>query len=348
MESTIAVNREKIIDLLQRQHYQVYRIQPPEMDLCFELIAEHLSKQLPSLIIKVIENIDNIKPPYLHELKLLASLMRALPLLVAETNRRDPLEDNVVYNRKDIIAVNLKTFAGLLQNPALPVAVAKQGGFFHDIDGVKLQKLREGKNMTRKDLADRLEVTPKAISQYETNNMRASRDHTRIIEDLFGQTIIQSRTLENLATENPLEVMVDRSFERKSTAKNREFMKMINEIVEDTGFQTFWTRNSPYDLFIYQEDEESHQVVNFTFVGGTFYDKKADRQRVLSQEDFLLHQIKDPQAKAMIYNEEKVNPEEIKKETLPYIKPKELKYLDNPDEFKKLIRQRTKMFISWQ
>jgi predicted transcriptional regulator len=348
MENNDILIRDRVIELLQQHHYQVYRNANPDIELCFELIAEHLSHQQPNMIIKIIDNIDTMKPPYIHELKLLSSLIRALPVLLAKVNRRDPLEDNVIYNRKELLAINLATFENLLRHPALPLAVAKQGGFFFDVDGEKIQKLREKHNLSRQDLANKLEVTTKTISQYELNKMRASRDHAAFLEKLFGESIVQPSRLEHLGTQIPNSMSIDRELERKTTVKNRDFMGMINEIVEDAGFKTFWTRISPFDLFIYQEDDETHQIINYTFVGGTFVDKKADVSKIESQTSFMRSQLKDPQNKGVIYDEEAVKPQDFKNETVPYIKPQELKFLDDPQEFKRLMKDRSKMRIDWK
>jgi predicted transcriptional regulator len=348
MEQSANVVLEKVVEILRRDNYRVFHTIPCDIDFCFELLAEHVFQQNPTLLIKIIENIDNIKSTFVHELKLLASLLSALPILLAKQNRRDSLQDNVIYNRKDLIAINLRTFENVIQYPMLPMAIAKKGGFFYDLDGKKMVTLKEEKNLSRKEIAEHLEVTPKAISQYEKSEMRASADHTKKLEFLLGESIIKPMNFIETVKEFRQEPLrLEKNLERKTTLKVHNFMCMINEIVEDAGFKTFWTRNSPYDLFVYQENEENHEITDYTLVGGAYYDKKMDPNRIILEETFIGEHLKEQQPKAMIYNDESVNPKEIQKEKIPYIKPQELKLLDHPQEFKKLIRERMKIKIHW-
>jgi predicted transcriptional regulator len=338
---------EKAVDLLHQSNYRVYQIVHPDADFCFEFIAEHVTHQNPSLIVKIIDNIDNIKPPYIHEIKLLAHLVHALPILLANQNRRDPLEDNVVYSRKDILAINIKTFENILKTPQLPLAIAKQGGFFYDIDGPKLQELREKHDISRKEIADKLNVTPKAVSQYEIKNMRASREHTAIIQNLFNESIIIPTHFFEMTKNTLTPSSIEKDLERKPTVKTQEFIHMVNEIVSSVGFRTFWTRISPYDLLIYQEDDDTKELINVSFVGGAFFEKKMDPDNLQIKENFLGHQLAPQQPKAMVYDDETIESKTIKKDTVPYIKPKDLKYLEDPHEFKRIIKDRTKIRIDW-
>lgn len=348
MEQSVNVVLEKVVEILQRDNYRVFQTIPCDIDFCFELLADHTLQQNPTLLIKIIENIDNIKSAFIQELKLLASLLSALPILLASDNRRDPLQDNVIYNRKDLIAINLRTFENIIKYPILPLAIAKKGGFFYDLDGQKMITLREKINLSRKEIAEHLEVTPKAISQYEKSEMRASADHTKKLEGLLGESIIKPmHFIETVQKFRQEPLRLEKSLEKKITLKAQNFMSLINEIVEDAGFKTFWTRNSPYDLFVYQEDDETHEIMDYTLVGGAYYDKKMDPTHILLEETFIGEHLKEQQPKAMIYNDESVNPKEIQKEKIPYIRPQELKLLDNPQEFKKLIRERTKIKIHW-
>ena len=288
--SSSAEIKQSAIKILSQNQYQVYSAAHPDIEMCFELIAEHITRIYPNLVIKIIPNIDNIKPQFFSELKILASIMAAVPMLLGVENRRSNLDDNVIYSRENLIAINIRTFSNVMQNPQLPMAIAKQGGFFIDVDGEKLQQLRENANISRQALAEKLHLTPKAVSQYEKNEMRASLEHSKLIEEILGDSILAPQDFFKFLSQSISNIELDGKFQRKATAKQRDFMEEITEYVLDAGQKIFWTKNAPFDMFIYQDNEDTHEVVNFTLVGGTYTEKEyQNTEKYRFQVQFFQH-----------------------------------------------------------
>lgn len=337
MSSTTEMLRNAV-GVLNQQNYQVYLTAQPELELCFELIAEHLTRTAPSLVIKIIENIDSIKPQFIHELKLIAGLLAAVPLLLANENRRAKLEDNVIYSRENLIAINYQTFSNVMKTPKLPLAIAKQGGFFIDIDGKKLQELRERHNLSRQDLADRLQITTKAVSQYEKNEMRTSMEHAKLFHEIFGESVILPQNFFETVKTNPKATILDESLQRRMTAKHRDFMNEVTEYVNDAGYKVFWTRNAPFDVIIYQEVDSKPNLQDCILVGGAHSEKQYQENQKYSIQIQFLQRVNKPGA--LILDEEIIGDRIPKEDSVPYMIPRELKLLENPKEFQNFIRKR--------
>jgi predicted transcriptional regulator len=263
--------------------------------------------------------------------------MAAIPIIIGIDNRRSKLSDDSLFIRDDLISLNISTFKKVVNSPQLPLAIAKQGGLFIDIDGDKLARLRTEKGITRKDLADTLNITPKAVSHYEMKGMRPSVDHAQKMGEILGDSIVIPLDFFDHGKKIITSYRFDSELQKRILANRREFVKMINEIVEGTGYKVFWSKASPFDILIYKDSEDSKEILDYTLVGGTTLGTDINTRLHQIQGEFLREV---PQDSAFIYDEEKLNVKDIKKESVPYIAPKELKTLENPKEFKKLINKR--------
>ncbi|MHA1718358.1 MAG: helix-turn-helix domain-containing protein [Promethearchaeota archaeon] len=335
---SVSANKKEAFQVLKQADYSVYENVSSNLEMCFELFAHHYSPYLPSLLIKIVENIDIIKPYFIHELKFLSRFLTALPLIIGIENRHDFLQDNCLFLRKGLISININTFSQIILNNQLPLAVAKKGGFFVDIDGEKLIQLRKRKNYTRNDLAEKLNVSAKSIMQYENNEMRTSREHAQRLEEILGESIQVPLNIFAYMKKSFGDLSINPNLQKKTSAKTRELMKTINEIVTDRGYQTYWTRTSPFDLFIYRESDDSSKIEDYTLIGGTMSDKKYQKPTHETKINFLKNTKNAPGI--MIYDDESIDEKQVKQEKVPYIVIKELKELENPKEFKKLIKKR--------
>ena len=58
---SVLANKEKTTQILQQADYSVYNNISSELEMCFELFAHHHTPNIPSLLIKLVENIDNVE-----------------------------------------------------------------------------------------------------------------------------------------------------------------------------------------------------------------------------------------------------------------------------------------------
>lgn len=328
------------IQMLKEANYHVFEYHTG-LDLCFEILARHDSPHSPNLLIKVVENIDNVRPHYINELKIVSRIIEALPLLISIRNRHSDLENNSLYMRNGLIALNIYTFSQIIQQPRLPLAIAKQGGLFYDINGEKMESLRERQGITRNSLAEELQVSSKAVSQYEKNAMRASVENAKTIEKILGESVVVPLDFYTYLKDSLSIFKLNDKLQRRVTKKTQEFMKEINEIVEETGHQIYWTRTAPFDLFIYDSVDEDSKKLQYQFVGGTQYEKMHNDIHATLKREFLPEITQHKVDGAIIYNDEIYNEKSAKRLRVPYLFPKELRELEHPEIFKKIIRKRT-------
>jgi predicted transcriptional regulator len=334
---------DQSIAYLHNAGYDIFTNRYSGMEMCFEILARHKShSQLtPNLVIKIVDNIDSIKSHIINEIKLVSQLMAAIPLVLGKRNRHSELEQDSIYLRQDLISINIETFHKIILSPQLPLAlaIAKKGGLFYSIDGEKLSELRKAAGFSRKMLAEKLEVSSKAISQYELKGMRASKQNAMHMKQILGDSVIQPLDFFRFLRKNMNEFTLDPRLQKKITSKTKEFMASINEIVEDAGYRIFWPRTSPFDLLIFQEDEDNFKIADYTFVGGTQCEAIYKQERQNVQKEFIQNV---PQESAFVVEEEEIDKKMMKTLNVPYIIPKELKTLENPEEFKALIKKRKK------
>ncbi|MHA1620368.1 MAG: helix-turn-helix domain-containing protein [Promethearchaeota archaeon] len=333
---------EEALNLLIKSDYHVFENRSYGVDLCFEILARHHSTETPKLLIKVVENIDNLRSHIIAEMKIVSRILEALPMIVGLQNRHSSLENDTLYVRSGLIASNLYTFSRIVTQPTLSLAIAKQGGFFYDIDGEKLSSLREEQGMSRQDLASRLKISSKAISQYETKGMRASKENANMIESILHESVVIPLDFYTYLKDSLSVLKLNNNLQRRVTKKTQEFMKEINEIVSDTGHKVYWTKTAPFDLFIYEEIDDKESDIQYQFVGGTQFDKSKSDLRAKLKRDFLPEIAEHKIDGAIIYNEEFYDEKSAKKYAVPYLFPKELRELENPEKFKKILRKRTR------
>ncbi|TFH26132.1 MAG: hypothetical protein E4G98_07365 [Promethearchaeota archaeon] len=88
------------------------------------------------------------------------------------------------------------------------------------------------------------------------------------------------------------------------------------------------------------DDQESN--IQYQFVGGTQFDKEKNDIQAKMKRDFLPEISRRKVDGAIIYNEEIYSEKSAKEYAVPYLFPKELRELEHPEEFKKILRKRTK------
>ena len=72
----------------------------------FDIVAR---KNLQILLLKTFQNIDSINENNAHEMKQLANIFLASPIIIGEKSRNGILEEGVIYERYEIPTIGFKT-----------------------------------------------------------------------------------------------------------------------------------------------------------------------------------------------------------------------------------------------
>jgi putative transcriptional regulator len=161
-----------------------------------------------------------------------ASTFLASPLLIGIKSRNEFLEEDVVYERHGVPVIALETLRNMVVDEVYPDVFADRGGYYVQIDGQIVKKLREQENLSLKDLADMLHVSRKTIYKYETGKVRAHPETAMILENILNMKVTISV---NIFKPNKPE----KTAEAKIRAEPKELV--------DLGFGVINTHRTPFD-----------------------------------------------------------------------------------------------------
>lgn len=217
----------------------------------FDLIAK---KDATTLIIKVSENIDNFSKEKCIELVNLANVFMAVPLIVGTKNRNGLLEDEVLYNRYNINCINFSTFTSVVDRGQHPSIYSMRGGHFVQLKGAEVRGLRQSMNLSLNDVAKELDITSKAVYDYENNNMKTRLGHFEQMARMFKLHVGDFKA-EFVETIDLFLNLYKKNYEVIKEVSG--FQKEIDDRLVELGFLTYWFNKSPIDM-TFEEGGQCH------------------------------------------------------------------------------------------
>lgn len=142
------------------------------------------------LLVKTFANADSLGEPLAAELRVLAGLLRASPLLVGERSSTGPLEDGVLYVRHRVPLLTPATLEAALLGDEPPLVYAAPGGYYVDLDGPMLRALRARRGLSLGQVAEAAGVSRRAVAMYE-EGMGALVEVARRLEELFRTALVR-------------------------------------------------------------------------------------------------------------------------------------------------------------
>lgn len=152
---------------------------------CFDFVSR---RDNLLLLVKVLINVDSFSKSAAKELKTLAKFLEASPLLLGKKSGSGEIEDDVIYLRHEIPIISKKTLDNLLLEGVPPLVYAAHGGFYVNIDGDMIKRMRGKKEISLGMLAEIAGVSRRAIQMYE-EGMSTMIDVASRLEDFFGESI---------------------------------------------------------------------------------------------------------------------------------------------------------------
>ena len=210
--------------------------------VCFDVVGR---KGDTLLIIKILSNVDAFSRENAEEMKVLAEMLHACPLLIGERSSSGLLEPGIVYSRFNIQIISNETLADHILENAPPFIFAAPGGLYVKLNNNLLREIREKEGISLGTLADVAGVSRRTIQMYETG-MGAMIDAALRLEEYLDTEIIE--------TVNP--------FEYKYENKNREYelsgdqrsdSKIFNHLL-DMGFTVTPVVRSPFEALTRNKD----------------------------------------------------------------------------------------------
>jgi putative transcriptional regulator len=212
---------------------------------CFDVVAR---KNDVLLLVKVLPNIDSVQEENAFQLKLLGYILSASVVFVGERTRKGKVEDDALYERYGVPAVNYNTLKEALLNNIFPVVYAKRGGFCVHLNGDKIKREREKCSFSLGDLAETLGVSRRAIYEYERNEMDSTLEIALRLEEFFKTSITVPFDL--------LSMNVGRGFPCDSGVGrplDDELEENVGRVLSDLGLHVVWSRGTPFDAITYTQ-----------------------------------------------------------------------------------------------
>ena len=276
----------------------------------FDIVAR---KKLLILLLKIFLNIDSINESNAHEMKQLANIFLASPIIIGEKSRNGVLEEGVIYDRYDIPTIGFETLKNMIVYDEYPEILADRGGYFVKIDGNIIKQYREEYSLSLKNLANLAHVSRATMYKYENGIVRANAKTAMILEEILNTKV----TLDIDLLKQPTEDI--------------EFSDDVNDLSK-LGYGVISTNKSPFDAVakMKKSDDDSPLITNI------------EKNRT---EKTLKHMAVPLKDLSMITTSEPIfiiNNDKIKKSigSIPVIKTWELKEFENSKELLKMIKER--------
>ncbi|MDP8011482.1 MAG: transcriptional regulator [Thermoplasmata archaeon] len=191
------------------------------------------------LIIKILYNVDTLKPEIAAELKLLSNILKAKALIIGVRCGIGSLEDSILYSRYGIPVFSVRTFSDFINYDQYPIGFAAPGGFYVKINSKMLKETREKKGISLGELAKVANVSRRSIQLYEEGETAVSIDVIMKIEDFLNVDLID--------TVDPFQNLPDMDEIEKFSLPKDSFDKEIEDIFRKMGTFVYFTRKSNVD-----------------------------------------------------------------------------------------------------
>jgi len=273
-------------------------------------------KKLLILLLKTFQNIDSINETNAHEMKQLANIFLASPIIIGERSRNGFLEEGVIYERYDIPTIGFETLKNMILYNEYPEILADRGGYFVKIDGNVIKQYREEYSLSLKDLADLAHVSRATMYKYENEIVRANTETAMILEEILNT-----------------KVTLDIDLLKQPQKEDIEFSNVDDTLdLSKLGYGVVSTNKSPFDAVAKMKTSEKQSPLMANVEKNRT--EKTLKRMAVPLKDLSVVTTSEP---VFIINNEKIK-ESIG--TIPVIKSWELKEFENSKELLKMIKER--------
>lgn len=208
----------------------------------FDLIAR---KEERRFIVKILQNIDTFRESSAVELIRLANLVTASPFVVGDRASSGKLEPGVVYYRHSVPILSSETLSQYLDGDGLFIS-SGPGGYYVSIDGHKLRSARERLGYSIGYLSNRVGVSRRSISLYESGSA-VSVDIFLKLEEMLDCDLRKFLNLTEVC--NNLQARgVEESMD--------DFFREVFEIMSGRGFEMQGVKRTPFDAVAKERIED--------------------------------------------------------------------------------------------
>ena len=285
---------------------------------CFDFAAR---KNNLLAFIKVHTNIGSASLKDASELFAITKNFDATPLLIGEKNRDQELENDTVYSRYNIYAVNIETLRAVVFKRMHPLIEAGPGGYYVQVNGELIRRRRQELGLSIGELAKMVGVSRRTLYGYERGMAKASVQTAYTLEWILGAPLVQ-----------PIDIFKPSPKRRKiglfaSAGKilsRRCFLYRIFKKFKQFNFKITRTSRAPFD-FIAEAPKEDIKIL-----GGVSTEKENNIERRI-EEIVSVCKLTDSQPIFITTNAK------LKDNGVPSFQPKELEKMKGPEDLLAVI-----------
>jgi len=211
---------------------------------CFDIVAR---KGNTILLLKVLYNIDSLKPEMAEEMKVVAKLLKASPIVVGEKFKFDYLERGVVYNRHGLPVINTATFYDFIVEGIAPMVYSAPGGYYVKLDNEKIREMREKLGISLGEMAKLLGVSRRTVKKYE-EGIDTTVETALKIEEILGTYVIKAIDILNFVKDDVVKEEKEPTF----SGEEAEIIEQLKVI----GIKVYPIKHAPFDVVSKADDEK--------------------------------------------------------------------------------------------
>ncbi|HEC87991.1 MAG TPA: transcriptional regulator [Thermoplasmata archaeon] len=280
---------------------EVCRVRPSG----FDFIAR---KDNQLFVIKILNNIDALASDVANEMIAVAKFLEGIPIVIGNKTCSSLLEDGVVYFRYGVPIITPPTLEDYLRGMS-PFICAAPGGFYVNIDGNLLKKIRGEKGISVGQLARVVGVSRRTIRLYEQGE-RASIEMAERITEFLEADIIKPVDFWEETRKEKIEI-------------ERKIDDEIFRILEEMGAFILPTQRSPFNAMT--------KIINEKFIVGMKERKIVEKARIISN----LARVAEKESVIFMDKSFRKNIEGV-----PIVIKEELLKMREPEEIVSLILER--------
>ena len=283
-----------------------------------------------TLLAKIMRNIDGINEEAARGIKRAAFCLLASPLVVGERTGASFLEDDVVYHRYGIPALNPHTLHDYFIERTDPYVYSATGGMYVSIDGCAMKEAREKKELSLGDIASELGVSRRSVSKYEEGGMSTTIDVALKLEEFLDTVLIEPLEFLKAEPKEPPSNELKGRVEEAASGLEKHILSMMEEM----GFEVFATAHAPFSAvsFPARPSKARGECAKILTGVSEYTERMIKRARIVSS----LSQVTRTKSVFVVNGNIKC----VQIDDTVLIRKEELKRIRDPEEFTNVMEER--------
>ncbi|MDI6811172.1 MAG: transcriptional regulator [archaeon] len=233
-----------------------------------------------TLLAKIMRNIDGMSEEIAKSIKRAAFCLLASPIVVGERKGASFLEDDVVYHRYGIPALNTRTLYDYLVEEVHLYVYSATRGLYVSIDGEAMKLAREKKDLSLGDIAAELGVSRRSVSKYEEGGMSTTIEIALKLEEILDTMLIEPLEVLNTKFEAPSSDILKAGVEEATSSLEKDILSMMEEI----GFEILTMAYAPFSAVSFSAPPSKARSEGMKILTGIsrYTDRMVKRARIVS------------------------------------------------------------------